>query len=60
MTSQGEQSLELFCVFSELRKIGGVEDEQARVLLCFVSCWEPQQHPYPRYKQFLKGYFRPL
>ena len=36
MPSQGEQFSVLFRVFSEIHKIGGAEDEQARYLTCFV------------------------
>ena len=59
MTSQGEQSSELFYFFLELHKSGGIEDDQARALPCFLPCWVPQRHPCPRDKQGFKGPLRP-
>ena len=54
MPSQGKQYCELFGMFSELHKIGGVEYEQDRYLLCFFYFWLPQQHPHPIDKQGFK------
>ena len=47
MPSQGEKSSELFRVFLELHRGGGVEYEQARALTCFFSLWIPQHRTHP-------------
>ena len=59
MPLQGKQYSDLFRVFSELHKRGGVEDDQARSLTFFVSCWVPQYHPHTIYKIGFKGSLRP-
>ena len=51
MPLQGKKSSEYFRVFSELHKIGGVKDKQARYITCFVSYWVYQHHPRTRDKQ---------
>ena len=56
--SQSEKS-GLFHLFLEIHTIGGVEDEKAIDLPCFVSCWVPQHHPHPIEKQGFKGSIRP-
>ena len=41
MPLQGKQYSDLFRVFSELHKRGGVEDDQSKALPCYVYCRVP-------------------
>ena len=59
MTLKGKRSSEFFCVFLEQHKRVGVEDEQARYIPLFFTCWVPQHHPNLRYKQVFEGSLRP-
>ena len=55
MPPQGEQSSELFHVFSKLHKRGGVEDEKARTVSFFFPVGYLYTIPIPATNKFLKG-----